>query len=70
MFLYSKRIDYIRLFRRMSRFILLFQVNKLDTVTVKAVIYPYDPAALEQPSIPRPWKKTKIPVGTILDNQA
>lgn len=45
-------------------------VNKLDTVTVKAVIYPYDPAALEQPSIPRPWKKTKIPVGTILDNQA
>ena len=60
----------MRIFRRMSRFILLFQVNKLDTIAVKAVVYPYEPAALEQPPIPRPWRKTKIPVGTILDSEA
>lgn len=45
-------------------------VNKLDTIAVKAVIYPYDTIALEQPSLPSPWKKTRVPVGTILDNQA
>ncbi|KAI0237956.1 39S ribosomal protein L9, mitochondrial [Lamellibrachia satsuma] len=42
-------------------------VNKLDTIPVKAIIYPYNTNAVEQQPLPKPWKKTRVPLGTILD---